>query len=118
MIGFKHLKFSGIAIALSSFILCAGGCDSAFQNTKPTTAALAITPNSITVSASLVTNITFVASGGEQPYAWSVNNTSIGYVVADSSTSALYIAYALMGTNFVVVTDAATNLVSATVVQE
>lgn len=119
MIGSKHLKFFGIAIVLSSFMLFVAGCDTASSSSSSdSSSSLAITPSSATVSAAAVTNINFVASGGEEPYVWSVNNSSIGSVLEESDTSAVYTAYELTGTNFVVVTDAASNLVSATVVQE
>jgi hypothetical protein len=116
MISFKHLTFSGIAVALSSFILLVAGCETASQKSE-SSAGLAVSPDSITVSASSVTNITLTASGGTEPYTWSVNNSSIGSVVG-AGNSAVYTAYALTGMNFVVVSDAASNSVSAVVTQQ
>jgi hypothetical protein len=115
-ITFKHLMFVGSAIALSSFMLTVAGCEPISQNNN-SGVELAVTPTSAVVSASSVTNIAFSAFGGTPPYTWSVNDHTIGFVAGNDNT-AIYTAYALTGLNYVVVNDAASNSVSATVTQE
>jgi len=79
--------------------------------------SLTVTPVSATLNASIVTNVSLVASGGTSPYSWSVEDRSLGTVVSSGST-ATYTGYALTGLNFVVVTDASSNSVSATITQK
>ncbi len=112
----KYLMFVGSAIALSSFMLIVSGCESISRN-NDTGVGLAVTPTSIVVSASSVTNVAFSAFGGTPPYTWSVNDHSIGFIAVSNNT-AIYTAYALTGLNYVVVNDSVSNSVSATVTQE
>lgn len=112
MISFRNLMFFGMVIALSSFLLLVAGCDSSSDSSSD----LAVTPGSITVNAAAATNINFTASGGTPPYTWSVTAASIGTVAGDD-TNAVYTPYAGLGLNGVVVTDADSNSVTATVTQ-
>ncbi|MFC1497700.1 hypothetical protein ACFLS1_04385 [Verrucomicrobiota bacterium] len=76
---------------------------------------LSITPASASLVATNTSTVTFTANGGTTPYAWNVNN-SLGSLVSSGNT-AIYTATTNAGTNFVTVTDAATNAVTATVTQ-
>jgi hypothetical protein len=92
-----------------SFMLFIAGCDSSSDN-------LTVAPDSVVANASSVTKITFTASGGAEPYAWSISNPGIGSI-AGSGTSAVYTAYAATGLNLVILTDANSNSVTASVTQ-
>jgi hypothetical protein len=107
----------GVAV-LVPVILISGiaGCELK-NGSNADTGTLAVTPVSATLNASVVTNVSLTASGGTAPYSWSVESSSLGTVVSSGST-ATYTGYALTGLNFVVVTDASSNSVSATITQK
>lgn len=81
-----------------------------------TTGELDLTPLSVRLRAAPVTNVSFVASGGDMPYTWTVENPSIGSLVSVGET-AIYTSSAVTGRNFVTVMDAESNAVSATITQ-
>jgi hypothetical protein len=87
------------------------------QGYETTKQGLTILPGSITVSASVTNYISFVVSGSNPPYIWSVSNTDLG-VLNGVGNSAVYTTYGLTGENFVVVSDVMSNSVSAAITQE
>jgi hypothetical protein len=87
------------------------------QGYETTKQGLTILPGSITVSASVTNYISFIVSGSNPPYIWSVSNTSLG-VLNGVGKGAVYTTYGLTGDNFVVVSDVLSNSVTAAISQE
>jgi hypothetical protein len=87
------------------------------QGYETTNQGLTLLPGSITVSASVTNYISFIVSGSNPPYIWSVSNTSLG-VLNGIGNGAVYTTYGLTGDNFVVVSDVMSNSVSAAISQE
>lgn len=77
---------------------------------------LAVSPTSITLSTKNAQTV-FTASGGDQPYTWSVGDSSRGHLVTQSSDSQIVYVRDTAGDNTVIVTDSAGAVALATVSQ-
>ena len=103
-----------VAAALSVCLLT--GCESSDDDDGSGTGGLKISPNSASFASSNATSILFTSSGGTPDYSWSVDDAALGSVSA-SGDSAIYTSTTNTGVNFLMVTDAASNAVSATITQ-
>jgi hypothetical protein len=95
------------------FMACESGT-SDDTDTTATSGALTISPTSAVIPAGVTTSVVFYVSGGTSPYAWAVNSSSYGTLVA-SGSQATYSSTLLAGRNYITVTDSSTNSVTATV---
>ena len=92
------------------------GCEKDDDDDSASSGGLSITPASASLVATNTSTATFTASGGTPPYTWHLHNSCLGSIVSSGDT-AIYTATAGTGTNFVTLTDSATNSVTATVTQ-
>ncbi len=76
-----------------------------------------ITPTSVKLSAAISDQIVFTVEGGKPAYTWQVSQQGLGFIVAAENT-AIYTSFAKSGQNFITVTDANSNAVTATVTQQ
>jgi hypothetical protein len=117
----KQLGWLSMGLVLLAAIFGLWGCEDSTDDTSSssgdsTASTLTVSPVAATFSASVVTTITFTASGGTASYTWSRDKTNLGSLVSAAET-AIYTSTTSKGTNFITVTDAASNTVSAVVIQ-
>ena len=77
---------------------------------------LSISPTSAKIIISEPKAIVLKAQGGDSPYTWTMSDTTLGSL-ATAQETAIYTSNPLPGQNFVTVTDAASNAVTATITQ-
>ncbi len=96
------------------------GCDtnSGDNVTTPTT-ALAISPSTLTLTAGEISTFTFIASGGNSNYTWSVSTDSLGTITPTANgNTAVYQSTTNAGVNVIEVTDSTSGAAAATVTQK
>jgi len=76
-----------------------------------------ITPRSVNIASGAVDSVTFEVRGGTPGYAWSLTSTALGTLALVEFDEAVYTSTGASGQNFVTVTDARSNAVSATITQ-
>lgn len=112
----KSFKLTAMAMVVAIGVALVGCERSSDSDSSSSSGGLTISPASITISISAVTNVAFSVTGGTAPFAWSVNDNALGTLVA-SGANAIYTSKTNAGMNFVTVTDGNTNSVAATVTQ-
>lgn len=89
------------------------GCDS--DSDEET--SVSVSPSSVFLSADKVSVVTFIASGGDSNYVWSLSSTNLGELfVADEN--AIYKSTTNAGVNTLQVADGDGELASAVITQE
>ncbi len=104
----------GVALMVAGIALLAG-CEGTVSNTDGSS-TVTITPSSTTIEGG-TSNVVFKAQGGYAPYAWSVDDTSLGSVTAADDVG-IYVSNAVTGVAVVTVVDVRSNEANATVTQE
>ena len=111
-----HLIFRGFLLALALFFSLAGCTQMGFYSVlgdKLVVDTLSVGPTNVTVQPG--GTITFVATGGNPPYAFSIASVGSAPPAPTLTTAGVYVAGSTKGTDTIEVTDASGTVAAATV---
>ena len=113
------MKRGILVVALAAGVMLTG-CELDLEDDDIDASAivpLSIEPATATISAATSSSILLELRGGLGDFIWSVTDTSLGTIDPDGR-SATYTSNVATGQNFVIVTDALTNAVTAVITQQ
>ncbi|MCE9613703.1 MAG: hypothetical protein K8T26_05465 [Lentisphaerae bacterium] len=106
------LRRALILVATAGLLIGTAACESDDDEDS----APSVSPASVKLTPDQTGGIVFTVDGGKPDYTWMVANPLMGSIAAAGET-AIYTRTALTGLNFVFVTDANNNTVTATINQ-
>lgn len=116
----KQAGYSGVGLALCAMGMAVLlGCDSSDSDSSTVAPAetFAISPQSVTLTASNMSSQTFTASGGYPGYTWEVEDASLGTLNMTVGVNVKYTASTNTGDNIITANDASNNVSTAVVTQ-
>jgi len=95
------------------------GCELSHHHSSDTSTPSVVTlsPLSVTLSATEVNSVQFTASGGDSNYVWSLSDPSLGTLLTNSPSTAVYQNWLLAGTNTLTLADSGFESAGATIIQ-